>query len=132
MVDDSKRTLHAQQAFEFSDLFAYKFGSRIYGGRRFKLMEPDGPSTAGGRQARQSLILQPDEGEQKLVAGWIDATQKSAELKGYNTLKEQHQARFGKSLDMSREEYDEANELDPLSAIAGLKRATLKRAWGRG
>lgn len=108
MVDEPNRTVHAQQAFEFTDLFAYKFGSRLYGQppRRLRLMEPDGPSTAGGRQARQSIVLQPDEGEQKLVLGWIDVTQKTAELKGYNLVKAQHLARFSQKFGMDRGTYD--------------------------
>ena len=109
MSNDPQRTEFAQQAFEFTDLFAYKFASLIYGGqrpRRVRLTETDGPSTAGGRHARQPLLLVPDRGDGKLVLGWIDVTQRQAEIRTYEILREQFAARYSTPIDLERGAYD--------------------------
>jgi hypothetical protein len=109
MGEDANRTVHAQQAFEFTEVFAYKFDPVIYGQahpRRLKLQEPDGPSTAGGKQARQSMVLLPDEGDRKLVVGWIDVSQKMSELRSYTVVSQQYKARFNTDLDLRKEEYE--------------------------
>lgn len=109
-MDDSQRTEYAQQAFAFNDLFTYKFARQIYGirrARRLRLNEPAGPSTSGGRQARQPLVLVPDEGQGNLVLGWVDATLRHAEIRSYDVLREQFVARFSVSIDLEREAYDQ-------------------------
>jgi hypothetical protein len=107
--DDPNRTVHAQQAFELTEVFAYKFGHLFFGQarpRKLKLLEPD-VSTAGGKRARQSLVLSPDEGDGgNLVIGFIDAPARIAELRSYNVLRQQFQARFNTEIDLKREEYD--------------------------
>ena len=109
MSDDPHRTIHAQQAFELTEVFQYKFGHVIFGQarpRRLKLLEPE-LSTAGGKRARQSLVLTPDDGEVgNLVIGWLDAPARAAELRSYNVVKQQFQARFNTDIDLKREEYD--------------------------
>jgi hypothetical protein len=109
MSDDPHRTIHAQQAFELTEVFQYKFGHVIFGQarpRRLKLGEPE-LSTAGGKRARQSFVLVPDDGEGgNLVIGWLDAPARTAELRSYNVVKQQFQARFNADIDLKREEYD--------------------------
>jgi hypothetical protein len=109
MADDPHRTVHAQQAFELTEVFQYKFGHVLFGRarpRRLKLLEPD-VSTAGGKRARQSLVLVPDGGEGgNLVIGWLDSPARTAELRSYNVVRQQYQARFSSEIDLLREEYD--------------------------
>lgn len=105
---DPNRTINAQQAFAFGDVFAYKFDPASYGPRQRKLhlVEPDGPSTAGGKQARQSLVLEWPEGGSRLVIGWVDVPAKQAELRSYNVICQHYVARYGGSFEMSTEDYD--------------------------
>jgi hypothetical protein len=109
--DDSKRTLHAQEAFKFSDVFGFKFQNVTFGAppRRLKLMEPE-MSTDGGRKARQSIVLAADaDGARALVAGWLDVPRKVSELKSYNLQGAQYEARYGgERIDIQREEYERA------------------------
>ncbi len=103
-------TVHAQQALKFTDIFGFKFGKEEYGKlapRILKLSEPDGMSTGGGVQARQSLTLTPKLGDSgSVVCGWIDVTHKNAELRSYNFLNQQFEARYQRRLDLRREEFE--------------------------
>ncbi|MCA9553757.1 MAG: hypothetical protein KC933_27195 [Myxococcales bacterium] len=107
---EPSRTVHAQQAMELSDLFSYKFAALRFGRtpvRRLKLQEPDGPSTAGGRHARQSLVLvSDDDPHQSLVVGWVDTTMHRSEVKSLKSLDQVHQARFGRALDLEPPEWE--------------------------
>lgn len=112
MADDPQRTVHAQEAFRFSDVFGYKFAEVTYGAsnpRRLKLNEPE-MSTDGGRKARQSIVLIPDEeAGRSLLCGWLDVPRKTAELRTYNLLSQQYESRHGgEALEMAREDYDRA------------------------
>lgn len=114
MTDDPQRTVHAQEAFEFGDVFGYKFGGLTFGNtppRKLKLNEPE-MSTGGGRKARQSIVLFPENGDsgRALVCGWLDVPRRVAELRSYNLLSQQHEARYGESIDLLREDYDRAIE----------------------
>ena len=116
MNKDVARTVHAQQAMEITDLFSYKFGALRFGhktARRLKLQEPDGPSTAGGVQARQSLVLQTDgDAPQVLVFGWVDTAQRAAEVKSLVALQSLHRQRFQSDLDLEPDEHQRlVNEL---------------------
>ncbi len=115
MTDESpNRTMHAQQAFEFTDVFSYKFGPLFIGKakpRRLRLKDLDGPSTAGGRLARQSLLLIPDQGDSgSIVCGWIDVPQHVAELRTWPRLNQDHEARYGRAIDLERDEYQRVLE----------------------
>lgn len=110
-MTDDHRTVHAQQAFEFGDLFGYKFNPLSFGAtvkRRLTLSEPDGLSTAGGRQSRQSLVLVPEQDESAgtVVVGFIDPVHKSAEVRSFNAVSQQFSARYGRKFDLEREAYD--------------------------
>jgi hypothetical protein len=108
-TEDNKRTLHAQAAFQFSDVFGYKFANLSFGespSRRLKLNEPE-MSTDGGRKARQSIVLTPEaEGSRTLVCGWVDVPRKTGELRSYNLISQQFEQRYSTPLDISRDEYD--------------------------
>ncbi len=96
----AKRTAFAQQAVDFSDYFDMLFEKVVIKGdvpRVPSLAAPEGISTGGGKQARQHLVLKPEE-ETALsyTVGWVDRTQGMVELRTYDYLVEQHRQRFGK------------------------------------
>ena len=110
MSSEASRTFHASQAIEISDLVGIKFSGQKFGTttpRLIKVSEPDGPSTDGGRKARQNILLVPETGDAgTVVFGWLDSAQKKAELKGYVFLSQSYQQRYGSTLDLSKGEYD--------------------------
>src|SRR5687767_3995285 len=103
------RTHFTDQAVHLCDLVGLKFASQRYGTsprRVVRVMEPDGPSTDGGRKARQSIVLVPENGDGgHIVCGWLDVFRRAAELKSYVLLSQSFQERYGMPIDLSRVEY---------------------------
>ncbi len=82
-------TEHAQMGSKLGDLIELRFGQVLYGSRRLVLTRPDGPSTSGGRQARQNVLLvdaQTPTAKSSLVIGWIDLAQNRGVLKSWERL----------------------------------------------
>ncbi len=107
---DPKRTFHASQAVHMSDLLNLRFAKERFGTARpryLRVREPDGPSTAGGRRARQAIILIDfhDDARSTLVCGFVDSVAKKAELRGFAMVKHAYEQRFGTPIDISRGEY---------------------------
>ncbi|HJL42289.1 MAG TPA: hypothetical protein RMG48_13395 [Myxococcales bacterium LLY-WYZ-16_1] len=107
MSEQPKHTVHAQQALDLSEVFAHRFRSKQLGNppRSLRLNEPDGPSTAGGRQARQSMVLVNEPGD-AVVVGWVDVAAKTAELRSFPYVANQYRARRGQGLDVPQPEYE--------------------------
>ncbi len=108
--NDSGRTYHASQAVHMSDLLNLRFAKERFGTDRpryLRVREPDGPSTAGGRKARQALTLVDFQDEKKsaLVCGFVDTVARKAELRGYPMVKQAFEQRFNLPIDISRGEY---------------------------
>ena len=99
MTFDAKRTQVAQSAFDFSRYFSGIFnGVRVAGGapRRPTLVAPEGMSTAGGKRARQSLVLQPDDATSMAVTvGWVDVGERRGMIRTHVALLALHRERFG-------------------------------------
>ena len=110
MQPDSSRTHHANQAIAISELVSLKFAKLNFGGktpRTLNITSPEGPSTSGGRQARQSLVLTPIGGKgSNIVCGFIDTAKGSAELRSFVVLDKQNRDRHGEPLDFMRVDYD--------------------------
>lgn len=107
-----QRTVLAQEAFQFNDVFAIKFGNQTYGSptkRRLKVSQPE-MSTDGGRKARQPITLAPwEEGGRSITVGWVDVPRKLAEVRSFNVAKEQFEARYrDTAIDIAREEWERA------------------------
>lgn len=119
MPQDPYRTYHANQALELSELVNLQFARVRFGAadpRLIRMREPDGPSTDSGRKARQPLVLLRDPSEESgLVFGFVDLFKRTADLKGYQVVRQQHEQRFGTSLGMTRSEY--ARLIDELKAF---------------
>lgn len=107
---DAKRTQVAQSAFDFSRYFSGIFdGVRVAGAapRRPVLVAPEGMSTAGGKRARQSIVLQPDDAMNAAVTvGWVDVGERQAMLRTHGALESIHRERFrGRVFDVDRASY---------------------------
>lgn len=82
-------TEHAQMGSKLGDLIELRFGQVLYGSRRLVLTRPDGPSTSGGRQARQNVLLvdaRAPTSQGSLVIGWIDLAQNRGALKSWERM----------------------------------------------
>jgi hypothetical protein len=107
---EAKRTQVAQTAFDFSTFFQAMMTNVVVSGgapRRPVLVAPEGMSTAGGRQARQSLCLQPDfPGFATITCGWVDVGSGQAQLRTHFCLEQMHRQRFGnRPFDVERTTY---------------------------
>jgi hypothetical protein len=87
--------------------------------RRIVVAPPDGPSTQGGKHARQTITLAAVEGTHATVmCGWLDVAQKAAGLRDYKAVADQFKARTGKPLDVTAEEYlTIINELEKFMSV---------------
>ncbi|MDP2340138.1 MAG: hypothetical protein Q8O67_04205 [Deltaproteobacteria bacterium] len=104
-------TAFAQAALAVSDLVAAKFsGTRFSGSivRLVKVQAPNVPSTGGGKQARESVILMPENGDtaQAITAGFIDVGLRSVEIRTFAALDQTYQQRHKTKLDIPKAEYD--------------------------
>ncbi|MBW2524865.1 MAG: hypothetical protein JRI23_11845 [Deltaproteobacteria bacterium] len=62
-----------------------------------KLLEPSGESTGGGKQANQSLTLQPAQPDQPaLTVGWVNCASNEAKLRTFGCMQMVLAKRFGK------------------------------------
>jgi hypothetical protein len=99
----------AREGVSAAELVNAAFQRRCVGSvtpRRLEVAAPDGPSTAGGKRARQTIRLVPMQGEgAPVMCGYIDAAKKRIELRGYATIAKQYQERFDSAFDVSASEY---------------------------
>lgn len=107
---DAKRTQVAQSAFDFSRYFSGIFDAvRVAGAapRRPVLVAPEGMSTSGGKRARQSVVLQPDDAMSAAVTvGWVDVGERQSMLRTHAALESIHRERFrGRVFDVDRASY---------------------------
>ena len=128
-MSQAKHTEFAMKALGLAELFTMMIGSKPLKGARVYTVElgtPDGPSTGGGKQALQPIKLVPEGGGPTLVAGHANQVEKSAELRSYALVQQQHDARFrGAELQVDQPEYDELlTRLTNFFAQQGLKVTT--------
>jgi len=108
---NSPMTAFAQAALAVSDLLAAKFAGTKFGGsvpRVVKVQAPQGPSTGGGKKARESIVLMPESGDssQALTAGFIDVGLRAVELRTFEAVAGPYKERFGRVLDLPKPEYE--------------------------
>jgi uncharacterized protein YlbG (UPF0298 family) len=119
------RTAFSNKAAMIADLIKATFARRSYGTAPYRLRidEPDGPSTGGGRQARQpiSLVATMDSAP-AVVCGWVDVAKKESQLRSYGVVAKRHKSRYGAVLDINEEEYERfLNELVDTLFYGGIK-----------
>lgn len=107
---EALRTRVANQAASLAETVTqgfddFRMGAADY---RVELTTPEGPSTAGGVQARQHLRLVPRrKGYPVVVAGTVDPVTSTAEIRTFDHVALLHELRFDKPLEITSEEYDD-------------------------
>ncbi|CAN5906780.1 hypothetical protein BH11MYX4_BH11MYX4_61030 [soil metagenome] len=88
-----------------------------------ELSVPEGPSTGGGKQARQNLRLVPRrKGYAMIIAGTVDPVLSTAELRTFEHVAILHELRYQKPLEISGEEYDDfLRKADVVLNLARIK-----------
>lgn len=99
MTHQQQITTFAGQAISLSDMFKFSVGKSVLDGAvkyRAELSAPDGPSTAGGKQALQHVTLVPvgEGGAARLLIGTANVVEKQAELRTFNHVDGLHRQRF--------------------------------------
>jgi hypothetical protein len=110
-MNQQAMTAFAQAALAVSDLVAAKFSGMKFTGtvpRVVKVQAPQVPSTGGGKQARESVVLMPESGDtaQALTAGFIDVGLRAVELRTYAAVAAAYRQRHGAALDLPQPEYE--------------------------
>lgn len=104
------RTLYSTKAVLLAYLLKDKFHRRAFGRAPYRVLridEPEGPSTAGGLLARQSIsLVTQDNSLPSAPCGWVDTAKGEAQLRGYELISARYEARHGIPLNLSREQYD--------------------------
>lgn len=107
---NQKMTMFANRAVITATAISTKFADRQFGTavkRKLRVDEPEGPSTGGGKKARQPLSLIPIQGSSPaLVCGWIDVVTNEAELRSYGALATRYFARHNLMPDIAEPEYN--------------------------
>jgi hypothetical protein len=102
-------TSHAQEAVNAAELINSAFKKRTLGSavpRRLEVAPPSGPSTSGGKKARQPITLvQPALQAPAVMIGFLDVAQKSAGLRDYELVARQYEGRFRASFETTKDEY---------------------------
>ena len=91
-----------------------------------ELMAPEGPSTAGGALARQSIRLVPRrKGYAVVVVGTVDPVTSTADVRTFEHVAILHELRFRRPLEIDDEEY--AAFLAKLDVVMNLARVRARR-----
>lgn len=102
-------TMNAREGFNVAEVVNAAFGKRTLGTvtpRKLEVIEPDGPSTSGGKRARQTIRLVALSGNAApLMCGTLDVTQRAVELRSHASVRAQYEERFKEPLDISGEDY---------------------------
>ncbi len=103
-------TSHAQEAVNSAELINSAFKKRTVGTaipRRLEVAPPSGPSTSGGKKARQPITLvQTAVQAPAVMIGYLDVAQKSAGLRDFEVVAKQYEGRFRSGFETTKEEYE--------------------------
>jgi hypothetical protein len=117
------RTAFSTRAVLIADLLRDTFSRRFFGRSPYRVLrvdEPEGPSTAGGRLARQSISLVAREGPApSVVCGWVDTAKEEAHLRCYESVALRYASHHGMELDLSPEHYERFLETLVEALISG-------------
>ena len=121
-----QRTMFASHAALLADGLRDKLSKKIYGRaphRVLRIDEPEGPSTAGGRQARQSISLIPRRGSgPSIVCGWVDVSRKEAQLRSHESVARRFELHHGARMDLPAEDYERfLEDVEEALLTVGLK-----------
>ncbi|MFB1478947.1 hypothetical protein [Corallococcus sp. RDP092CA] len=104
------RTMFATHSALLAERLKAELQHKIYGRTPHRILrvdEPEGPSTAGGRQARQAISLVDRKGvAPALVAGWVDVAKGQASLRNHEAVAKRYEFQHGTPLELVPEEYE--------------------------
>ncbi|WP_240357096.1 MULTISPECIES: hypothetical protein [Myxococcus] len=104
------RTMFANHSALLAEQLRDALGKKMYGRgphRVLRIDDPEGPSTGGGKQARQSISLVPRKGTgPSVVCGWVDVSKREAQLRGFEGVAKRYEAHHGEPLELAPEEYE--------------------------
>lgn len=104
------RTTFANHSALLAEELRAALSKKMYGRgphRVFRIDEPEGPSTAGGKLARQSISLVPRKGTApSLICGWVDVAKREAQLRNFEAVAKRYEAHHGEPLEMRADEYE--------------------------
>lgn len=125
---EALRTQVANQAASLAETVTEGFdgfhmGAADYG---VELSTPDGPSTGGGKTARQHLRLTPRrQGYAVVVVGTIDPVTSTGEIRTFDHVAILHELRFKGPLEITSQEYEEF--LKKVDVVMNLARIRTRR-----
>jgi translation initiation factor IF-2 len=120
-TSNNRYTLVAAQAVSLAEMFAAWFAAGLDGPVHFgvELSAPDGPSTAGGKQALQHIKLVPAGGGAAVVIGSADTVARTAEIRTFEHVAALYAQRFrGAPIPVDPTRYQELS-----SKLAGFLRS---------
>lgn len=119
-------TQNAEEGLNAAELINSALKKRVIGEvtpRYVEVLPPSGPSTSGGKRAKQSITLvQTSQPAPAVMIGFLDAAQKTAGIRDYEVVAKQFEARFRFAFETTREEYQALTEdLRGMLATLGYK-----------
>jgi hypothetical protein len=105
MKTDDFATRYTGMALVLVTQFGVKFGQKEVTGRKPVISEPVGPTSGGGQMSRQHINL-VRQGMPTIGIGWVDCAAETCELRPWDYLKAQHEARHpGERLRLDKQKY---------------------------
>jgi len=104
------RTMFANHSALLAEQLREALDKKMYGRsphRVLRIDEPEGPSTAGGKHARQAISLVPRKGSgPSVVCGWVDVSKREAQLRNFEAVAKRYESHHGEELVLAQEEYE--------------------------
>jgi hypothetical protein len=125
---EALRTQVANQAASLAETVTTGFEGFHMGAGDYvvELMGPEGQSTGGGAQARQTIRVVPRrKGYAVVVVGTVDPVTSFAEVRTFDHVALLHELRFARPLEITQEEY--ADFLAKLDVVLNLARVRSRR-----
>ncbi|RKG75620.1 hypothetical protein D7W82_36495 [Corallococcus sp. CA049B] len=120
------RTMFATHSALLAERLKAELQHKIYGRSPHRILrvdEPEGPSTAGGKQARQAISLVDRKGSAPaLVAGWVDVAKGQASLRNHEAVAKRYEFQHGTPLELVPEEYEKfLTDVDEVLRTAAIQ-----------
>jgi hypothetical protein len=104
------RTMFANHSALLAEQLRGAMSSKMYGRgphRELRIDEPEGPSTAGGKLARQTISLVPRKGSgPSVMCGWVDVSKREAQLRNFEAVAKRYESHHGEPLELRQDEYE--------------------------
>ncbi|RKI57690.1 hypothetical protein D7X55_27560 [Corallococcus sp. AB049A] len=120
------RTMFATHSALLAERLKAELQHKIYGRTPHRILrvdEPEGPSTAGGKQARQAISLVDRKGvAPALVVGWVDVAKGQAALRNHEAVARRYEFQHGTPLELIPEEYEKfLTDVDEVLRTAAIQ-----------